>query len=1262
MSGVGMIPSGCERGGKNSLYKKVDSGTPLSTEQVVARRWVLPVLCDAVLIAILVVVMDLVVLLSGKGPLFSSVREPVLLFPALLGISWPWMLPLLFPILAIVDRSRRWFCRAGTGRLAFCLRTVLMAIPALFFFHWVIWDVLQGPTFAFLPGLPVLGWLGASVAAVLWSIGVVGAADGGVGSRWRWTILSGGGKLAAGALLLVVALGLHWFDGNVLIRLYPRLHATVFLFTCTLLFMVVVVSGLGRRLAVWMGRFCGGGGSGGAGDRGRGKVGVGVGAGLLVVILLAGSAFLGSDYFLNSQANLRFQIVSKCPGAGKLALMRNRASDLLFQAVLFAGGTGGTHGDGGRGLWLGSAGEDPGPGQGQGPYGLIGDYDGELWPYGPGDGGSQVGDTSESPDEEEAAAGGESRGSGGGAASDTALDGAHIAKYALSGMPRLRPNGNNVVLVTMDAVRASHCSVYGFERQTTPFLEELAKESALFIKAYTQSSHTSYSLSMLMSSRYMYQPETHNLAELPTMASVLGKAGYATMAVYSQYLFFSREDLFQPMIARRFGFEKTDNRHLDGRQAVDSAIEMLDEHFAGQGREFFLWVHLFDAHEPYDTQEEFSFGNKDVDRYHGEIAFADSQIRRLVEYLNTQGAVGENTVLVVAADHGEEFGDHGGAYHGSSLYDEQARVPLLIRYPAGLEKQKEKAKEKSLSSPTGEAGVEVDAALVVDEPVQLIDIFPTLLTLTGLNPPQGFKLQGTDLSPALLHGREINHGAYGAVLTKRMVVSGQHKFIVNFATDTRELYHLADDPWERRNVLDQEPERAKVLERMLSTWVDGVLVGTRDPVRWGLALARLGDPRSVPILRAILANSRLATEIRIEAVLLLGSMGNGDPETVAALQQVSKSGNLVGDCAVVTLAMLGVETDQVRLGSLQDASAIAVKMGRNETDWPRQIARRAAIARARTGNVDAVPFLQKILDEEDRDFEEVALAALGSLKAPEALAPLLYALQPLRTRHWAVCALGELGLPDGAVPLLQIARNDPYTNIRESAIWALGMIGNRITPAAGEMLHELILDEPYLKGGAQTLINTGLVAVHDAGAKGAAGGRGGNLQPSVRGAGVVLGAGTLVSAGRGLTEAGAGAGGDRIGGAFRVGGANGASLCLEDGGEGYLVMPALGTGDYNLLASAFLADGVGEGDLKFMVVQGAGAHGALPGKAAMKKAVCGGELHLPDSTMRGCDGKETFRLRRGKHLVAVKNHGTTVCLESVVLLKARKGKGKGAGK
>jgi arylsulfatase A-like enzyme/Tfp pilus assembly protein PilF len=382
-----------------------------------------------------------------------------------------------------------------------------------------------------------------------------------------------------------------------------------------------------------------------------------------------------------------------------------------------------------------------------------------------------------------------------------------LALLALTGpalcCSRPRTAVRNVVLISIDTLRADHLGAYGFPRPTTPNIDAVAREGVLFRNARTPVPMTLPAhVSMLTGTL----PPTHGLRDnlanrLPdaslTLAELLKARGFTTGAVVSSFV-----------LDRRFGtsqgFDTYDDRfqaahqvggisERKGDETARTARDWLEGH---EDRPFFLFVHFYDPHEPYEPPEPFASRWKEHP-YEGEVAFADYCVGQVLEKLR-QLDLYEETLVVIAGDHGEMLGEHGELTHGFFIYEGALRVPLIVRVPRA------------------KAG-----ARQVDLPVSLIDIVPTVVSLVGAEVPK--EVQGMDLSPWLA-GRGAGGGGrplyaetvtpthyYGANSLLGVVVDGW-KYI---ETTRPELYDLRTDPEEAVNLVEREPKRADALAQSL---------------------------------------------------------------------------------------------------------------------------------------------------------------------------------------------------------------------------------------------------------------------------------------------------------------------------------------------------------------------------------------------------------------------------------------------------------------
>lgn len=400
----------------------------------------------------------------------------------------------------------------------------------------------------------------------------------------------------------------------------------------------------------------------------------------------------------------------------------------------------------------------------------------------------------------------------------------------------------NVLLITIDCLRPDHMGVYGYERPTTPNLDDLASEGIRFTQAISQGPCTRVSFASMFSSTYpaMFGGFFHLSPQRTVLAEILREAGYCPVAFGSNpYLspnygydkgFEIFDDNLVPWIqSHQHRLLKCLNRffvvahrwppYLPADALTAKAVRFLRRHPAA--RPWFLWLHYMDVHAPYrpprrhaarfQSTERLELSDQDlwqkalskpheisenerqhlIDLYDAEINFVDEQIGHLLMYLRRLGLL-DSTLIIVTADHGEAFGEHGQFSHRFELYDELLRVPLLMRLPARL-----------------------PAAQVVTAQVRLLDLVPTILDLLDLD---GRPFEGASLLP-LVEGHEK---------TPRITISETQpetglyairqdgwKLILNVHTGAVELYNLRRDPRETINCTNTAPLMASNLEAQL---------------------------------------------------------------------------------------------------------------------------------------------------------------------------------------------------------------------------------------------------------------------------------------------------------------------------------------------------------------------------------------------------------------------------------------------------------------
>ncbi len=590
----------------------------------------------------------------------------------------------------------------------------------------------------------------------------------------------------------------------------------------------------------------------------------------------------------------------------------------------------------------------------------------------------------------------------------------HAAEVALPPLPDgpRRPEAD-VLLITIDALRDDHVGAYGYPRATTPNIDALAARGTRFVRAYAQAPHTSFSVASMLTGKYF--PTLARLApgeRHEPLAAVLRTYGWRTAAFYPPAVFFVDSQKLKVYADTNFDFEYVKFEYIDAYKRVNQIFSYYDQI---QPRRAFVWVHFFEPHEPYERHEGFSFGGSDVDRYDSEIAYTDAAVGRLITAVRKRQP---NTVIVIAADHGEEFDEHGGRYHGSTLYDEQLRVPLIISIP----------------------GI---PAHVVDGPVEMLDIAPTLLNLLDI--PVPVRMRGTDLGPWL--GAPAAPAsrlppAFAEVEDKRMVVAGTDKLLCDLHWGSCAYYDLAEDPREQRNLAEARPDRAAALRAILDDWLDGhvrfeplLAKGASNPKGGPLPKAiergRLGDLLAGPELAAIMTSAAPPSQRREAAQLLVALPARR--ETAAALARAAGDpDHEVADWAAVGAARLG------DAGARPRAQAIVADAASEPS-----LRVRAALALASVGDTAGVPVLGDALDHcDDVLLCRSIIVSLGALGDRRAVSVLIKHLPEVQNRREMVEALGAIADPAAAAALLERLRGDEYVPVRIAAAKALAKLGD----------------------------------------------------------------------------------------------------------------------------------------------------------------------------------------------------------------------------
>jgi len=391
-------------------------------------------------------------------------------------------------------------------------------------------------------------------------------------------------------------------------------------------------------------------------------------------------------------------------------------------------------------------------------------------------------------------------------------------------VPRARPelpSPLSFLLITVDTLRPD-LGYAGYERPVSPRLDELAKRSVIYERAYSISTYTAFSLPPMMASRYpseMPRSDRHEVRYMPSnllLAERLHAAGYRTAGAASHFLFNKALGWIDGI--DRFvmtGVEGSQGSGIDWRHSsrpiADTAIKLLGDAEIMSGP-FFIWVHFLDPHKQYLEHQGYStFGDDPRALYDGEIAFTDHHIGRVLDALAASPAA-DRTVVIFTGDHGEAFGEHGFYFHGREIWDEVVRVPLLVHVP----------------------GI---APRTVARRTSTVDVAPTVLDLARLPEDEGAR--GRSLVTELLGGE----GPARPVLVdqprnpyyppRRGFIQGAYKLHHFIDTGTFRLFDLDQDPGEHSDLAESRPELLQEVQRSYEQFsgkiVDFIPTPTGEP-------------------------------------------------------------------------------------------------------------------------------------------------------------------------------------------------------------------------------------------------------------------------------------------------------------------------------------------------------------------------------------------------------------------------------------------------
>lgn len=577
----------------------------------------------------------------------------------------------------------------------------------------------------------------------------------------------------------------------------------------------------------------------------------------------------------------------------------------------------------------------------------------------------------------------------------------------------------NILLISIDALRADHLGTYGYGRHTTKFIDELAGEGIVFEAAYAPTPHTSYSLTSVMTGKYMRPLLLQGTGgDSDLWATLLRSYDYRTAAFYPPAVFYIDGPRFESFRAQAFGFEYSKVEFAEGDLRVSQVKKYLEE--SDPARHIFLWVHLFGPHEPYEKHEKYSFGERDIDLYDGEIAVADETVGRLVALARQRDP---HTLVILTADHGEEFGDHGGRYHGTSVYDEQVRVPLIF------------------------AGEGLAHGRRIREPVQTIDLLPTVLE--GLNIPIPPRIRGRSLARHLEkwpNGTEPVDDGKGMALSETddytMLAEESFRLICQKRSGACQLFDIDKDPGQKRDISKKQPEaveRLRVQARKLAeSHGKYESQGLRAEGKgWPAAilLAISGDASAAPVLATLLDDAD--TQIRRKSAELLFYLGSESQASALRLALMREEDERARAWLALALTRLG-----------QGAPLVVEIL--NGPD--KEMSRLAALALAEQGNDIGEKVLLRWWAETkelELDLAKRILSAFARLKSKDALGLLIRSLKHERLRPEIARTLADIGDKDARPYLVQYLSKEHYQSARlplANAILRLGGDEDLIVP------------------------------------------------------------------------------------------------------------------------------------------------------------------------------------------------------------------------
>ncbi|MDP8214038.1 MAG: sulfatase [Candidatus Euphemobacter frigidus] len=420
-----------------------------------------------------------------------------------------------------------------------------------------------------------------------------------------------------------------------------------------------------------------------------------------------------------------------------------------------------------------------------------------------------------------------------------------IIVVGVGGLVFLRPfwkkDRPNIIFLLLDALRADHLGCYGYNQGTSPVIDAVAAEGALFQNHFANGTYTLSSVPTYFYSRYFIKslfPADRRIPlqtpgnlfrklddEAVSIASVFKKNGYRT-AIFSAHPWFIRGYELMKDFDDFYRVSERRSAHGSARKIFARMTAWIEEKGVGE-EPFFIYAHLMDTHFPHERkkeseeyiQSEADFSQRfdwrgyprsqtigagglwrlppdfpEEDRqylnaiYDGDVKYTDTQLGDFIRFLKEEGLY-DDTLLVITADHGEHLGEHNLTEHGGPPWDSVISIPLIMRLPG-----------------------KIDPGGRMVELTENVDILPTMVSLLGLKVPAGKKFDGRDF----LRRKGPGETAREYVLTANSIRTPRFKYMIDTADDSEFLYDLQTDPGEENNLIEREPSRAEELKKTMN--------------------------------------------------------------------------------------------------------------------------------------------------------------------------------------------------------------------------------------------------------------------------------------------------------------------------------------------------------------------------------------------------------------------------------------------------------------